>query len=101
MFRLLTIFHIDPNLSVADFADFIMFKAGLVLNLPIVSALRHYLSLCMRKPTILVPTRSDKNRAVQSQRKVRSLKFKKKRNSTIRVAKTKGLISFIIFLLKT
>ena len=28
----------------------------------------------MRKPTILVPTRSDKNRAVQSQKMVRGLK---------------------------
>ena len=46
----------------------------------------------MRKPKIWVPTRSDTNRAVQSQKKVRSLKFriKKKRNITIRVAKTKA-----------
>ena len=29
-----------------------------------------YLSLCMRKPTIWVPTRSDKKRAVQSQKMV-------------------------------
>ena len=34
------------------------------------------LSLCVRKPTIWVPTRSDTCRAVQSQKKVRSLKFR-------------------------
>ena len=33
------------------------------------------LSLCVRKPTIWVPTRSDTNRAVQSQKMARSLKF--------------------------
>ena len=33
------------------------------------------MSLCMRKPNIWVPTRSDTNRAVQSQKMVRSLKF--------------------------
>ena len=36
---------------------------------------RYYLSLCMRKTTILVPTRSDTDRAVQSQKMVRGLKF--------------------------
>ena len=33
------------------------------------------MSLCVRKPTIWVPTRSDTNGAVQLQKKVRSLKF--------------------------
>ena len=33
------------------------------------------LSLCMRKPTIWVPTRSDTNPAVQSQKMVRGGKF--------------------------
>ena len=32
------------------------------------------MSLCVRKPTIWVPTRSDKKRALQSQKKVRGLK---------------------------
>ena len=52
----------------------------------------------MRKPTILVPTRSDTNRAVLSQKQARSLKFgfKKKRDCTIRVAKTKTLISIAV-----
>ena len=36
----------------------------------------YYLSLCIRKPTIWVPTRSDTNRPVQSQKMVRSLKFR-------------------------
>ena len=34
-----------------------------------------HMSLCMRKPTIWVPIRSDTNRTVQSQKKARSLKF--------------------------
>ena len=34
-----------------------------------------HMSLCMRKPTILVSTRSDTNRAVQSQKMVRGWKF--------------------------
>ena len=54
------------------------------------------LSLCTRSQTSWVPTRPDTNRAVQSKKKSRSLKFrihKKKRNCTIRVAKTKALIS--------
>ena len=34
-----------------------------------------YLSLCVRKPTIWVPTRSDTNQAVQLQKQARSLKF--------------------------
>ena len=33
------------------------------------------LSVCMRKPTIWVPTGSDTNRAVQSQKMVRGWKF--------------------------
>ena len=33
------------------------------------------MSLCVRKPTIRVPTRSDTNRAVQSQEMVRGWKF--------------------------
>ena len=35
-----------------------------------------YMSLCVRKPTIWVPTRSDTNRAEQSQKQTRSLKFR-------------------------
>ena len=34
-----------------------------------------YLSLCMRKPTIWVPTKSDTNWTVQSQKMVRGWKF--------------------------
>ena len=34
-----------------------------------------HLSMCMRKPTIWVPTRSDTNRAVQSQKMDRGWKF--------------------------
>ena len=34
-----------------------------------------YLSLCVRKPTIWVPTRSDTNRSVQSKKMVRGWKF--------------------------
>ena len=51
------------------------------------------LSLCVRKPTIWVPTRFNTNRPVQSQMRTRS--FKKKRDSTTCncVAKTKTLIS--------
>ena len=48
----------------------------------------------MRKPTIWVPTRSDTTRAVQSQKKASGLM--KKRKCTIRVAKTKDLISFAV-----
>ena len=56
------------------------------------------MSLCMRKPTIWVPTRSDTNRAVQSQKKVRSLKFRISEEDKIvyRVAKIKALISFAV-----
>ena len=35
----------------------------------------NYMSLCVRKPTFWVPTRSDTNRAVQSQKMVRGWKF--------------------------
>ena len=45
------------------------------------------------------PTRSDTNRHLQSQKQARSLKFgfkKKKRKCSIRVAKTKALISFAV-----
>ena len=45
------------------------------------------------------PTRSDTNRPLQSQKQARSLKFgfkKKKRKCSIRVAKTKALISFAV-----
>ena len=51
----------------------------------------------MRKPTIWVLTRSDTNRPVLSQKKARSLRlngFKKKRDCTICVAKTKTQISW-------
>ena len=34
------------------------------------------MSMCVRKPTIWVPTRSDTNRPVQSQKKVRRMKFR-------------------------
>ena len=51
----------------------------------------------MRKTTIWVSDQVRHNQAVQSQKKARSLKFrikfKKKRDSTIRVVKTKMLIS--------
>ena len=41
------------------------------------------------------PTRSDTNQPVESQKQARSLnfRFKKKRGCTMRLAKTKGLIS--------
>ena len=48
----------------------------------------------MRKPAIWVPTRSDTNRPVQAQEMARRLK--KKRDSTVHVAKTKALISFAV-----
>ena len=52
----------------------------------------------MGKPTMWFSNRSDTNRPVQAQKKARSLKFriKKKRDRTIRVAKTKALISFAV-----
>ena len=52
------------------------------------------------KPTMWFLTRSDTNRAVQSQKKDRSLKFQilveEELYCTIRVAKTKVLISFVV-----
>ena len=52
----------------------------------------------MRKTTVWLVNRPDINRAVQAQKMARSLKFlrKKKRDYTLRVAKTKGLISFAV-----
>ena len=40
----------------------------------------------MGKPTMLFPKRSDTNQAAQLQKQARRLKFKKKKNCTIRVA---------------
>ena len=54
------------------------------------------LSLCVRKPTIWVLTRSDTNWAIQSQKQARNFGFKKKRKCTIHIAKTKALISFAV-----
>ena len=48
----------------------------------------------MGKPTMWFPNRSDTNRPVQLQKQARSLKFRI--NCTIRVAKTKALISFAV-----
>ena len=52
----------------------------------------------MRKLTFWFSTRSDTNRAVQSQKMARGLNFgfRKKRDCTIYVAKTKALISFAV-----
>ena len=52
----------------------------------------------MRKPTFWFPTGSDTNQAMQSQKMARGLKFriKKEEGCTIRVAKTKALISFAV-----
>ena len=49
----------------------------------------------MRKPTIWVQTRSDTNQPAQSQKQARSLQFLiyEEEGCTIRVAKTKALIS--------
>ena len=38
-------------------------------------AFHHEMSLCVRKPTIWVPTRFDTNRAVQSQKMIKGWKF--------------------------
>ena len=46
------------------------------------------------KPTMWFPHRSDTNRPEQSQKRARSLKFRS--YCTIRVAKTKALISFAV-----
>ena len=51
------------------------------------------------KPTIRFPNESNTNQAVQSQKQARNFEnfeFRKKRKCTIRVAKTKTLISFAI-----
>ena len=52
------------------------------------------LSCLMRKPTMWFLNRSNTNRAVQPQKTAR--KFKKKRNCTLRVTKTKVMISFAV-----
>ena len=51
----------------------------------------------MGKPTIWFPHRSDINQAVQSQKMARGFKFgfKKKRECTIHIAKTKALCVFV------
>ena len=56
------------------------------------------MSLVTRKPTFWFSTRPDKNRAVQSQKMARGLKFglRKQRDYTIHVAKTNALISFAV-----
>ena len=53
------------------------------------------MSRLVGKPTMWFPTRSDTNRPVQSQKRTKTLKFRKK-NCTIRVAKTKALIGFAV-----
>ena len=50
----------------------------------------------MRKPTFWFTTWSDTNRAAQPQKMARDMIFRKKRDCTIRVAKTKALISFAV-----
>ena len=52
----------------------------------------------MRKPTFWFQTWFDTNRAAQPQKMARDLKFgfRKKRDCTIRVGKTKALISFAV-----
>ena len=52
----------------------------------------------MRKPTFWFPTCSDTNQTVQLQKMTRGLNFgfRKKRDSTIYVAKKKALISFVV-----
>ena len=62
------------------------------------SCSQHYnMSRVIRKPTFWFPNWSYTNQAVQLQKMARGLKkfgFRKKRDCTIRVAKTKVLISF-------
>ena len=53
------------------------------------------MSLVLRKLVFGFPTRSDTNLAVQQQ-KAWNFGFRKKRDCTIRVAKTKALISFAV-----
>ena len=52
----------------------------------------------MEKPTMWFPNRSATNRPVQAQKMARGWKFgfTKLRNCTIRVAKTKALISYAV-----
>ena len=56
------------------------------------------MSRLVGKPTMWFPNRSDTNRFVQAQKRARSLKFRVKveEDCTIRVAKTKALISFAV-----
>ena len=56
---------------------------------------RYHLSLVVRKPVFGFQTRSNTNRAVQSQKMARGLKFgiKEVEGFTVCVAKTKALIS--------
>ena len=54
------------------------------------------MSLCARKPTILVQTRSNTNRQDCTVTEAGNFGFKKKRNCTIPIAKTKALISFAV-----
>ena len=55
-------------------------------------------SLCVRKPTIWVPTRSDTNGAVQSHKMVRGWKFwiQKVEKLYYLCSKIKGVISFAV-----
>ena len=50
-------------------------RAHLANHDELISKVRFNLSLCVRKPTIWIPTRSDTNQSVQLQKMVRSLKF--------------------------
>ena len=52
----------------------------------------------MKIPTMWFPTRSDTNQALLAQKMARggNLGFRKKKNCTIRVVKTKALISFAV-----
>ena len=50
----------------------------------------------VRIPVFRFPARFDTNRHVQLQKIVRSFGFRKKPNCTIRVVKTKALISFAV-----
>ena len=61
--------YVTPE-SPADIAD--IKKVSLFVSCWLVIL---YTSLCVRKPTIWVPTRSDTNQAVQSQQMVRGWKF--------------------------
>ena len=62
---------IIENFSGKEFDIFFIF----MLKTYVVGIYEYNMSLCMRKPTIWVPTRSDTNRAVQAQKMVRDLKF--------------------------